>query len=832
MSINNGRDMSSVDLPTPPSKKRRITTTYGSQGKFSRVWRAVKDAVPTSLISGSQDPVSWTEEFNKSHMPMLPKDTKRLDDTARKEHVPYGMNGLSRDVAECDADVHGGLQNQSTGRRTSERLRDRPQTPDVTPTRKKRRKYKADTDADADAGALDQVQELKGEVRSVTRRSLRSLKILQSSHNHQDASDGGDGSSDGSTPHTNGEVSSRRICKGSRLLPQEMGHPSSDKSTAGKAKKPETPFSTLGRKRGRPSKHAGTIPAAHDPEETELGFWEIPTKERPSVRGRNNSQRGIGVISDEPLNGRRSSHSSGEDVPCPLNANQTGKEKVEAAEQRQSLKVGSPSPGRIGGPRLPDGVDTDGSLELQHDSNIPETVRKPLYKLQRSLQTSSTHSIQMLKSDLFQSLVGRHPLVKMEEEYHKVQQLVTQTVLAGEGNSMLVIGPRGCGKTALVETVLSDLALEHSDDFITIRLNGFIHTDDKLALREIWRQLGREIMADEEKEGVRANYADTLTSLLALLAHSPEDEGKIDETTRSVVFIIDEFDLFASHPRQTLLYNLFDVAQSRNAPIAVLGLTTRTDIIESLEKRVKSRFGQRYVYLTHPRTFNAFRDICKSALTSHLSADAKLSDRLDKGKKQAGMCRSAWNEYVDAMFTHDRNFENFLRCLYARSKCIASFVSACFLPISQLSSSSIPSGWTFIEQSLLPSDSKLQLLSSLSDLELSLLIAAARLDVILDTDVCNFSMVYEEYVQLASRVKAQSSAAGQTAVGGGARVWGNEAGLAAWERLMELELVLPVSVGGNGDGSRGMYRVDVALEEIGPSCPRMTATMSKWCREI
>ncbi|KAL8754165.1 MAG: hypothetical protein Q9184_005202 [Pyrenodesmia sp. 2 TL-2023] len=420
----------------------------------------------------------------------------------------------------------------------------------------------------------------------------------------------------------------------------------------------------------------------------------------------------------------------------------------------------------------------------------------------------------------------------MDEEYRKVQQLVTQTVLAGEGNSMLVIGPRGCGKTALVETVLSDLALEHSDDFVTIRLNGFIQTDDKLALREIWRQLGREIMVDEEKEGVRANYADTLTSLLALLAHSPEDEGKIDETTRSVVFIIDEFDLFASHPRQTLLYNLFDVAQSRNAPIAVLGLTTRTDIIELLEKRVKSRFGQRYVYLTHPKTFNTFHDICKSALTAHLFTDAKLSDRLDQGEKQVVKCRSAWNEYVDALFTHDGHLENLLRYLYARGKCVASFVSACFVPISQLSSSSIPSGSTFIEQSLLPSDSKLQLLSSLSDLELSLLIVAARLDVILDTDVCNFSMVYEEYVQLASRVKAQSSAAGQTAVGGGARVWGKEAGLGAWERLMELELVLPVSVGGNGDGSRGMYRVDVALEEIGPSCPRMATTMSKWCREI
>lgn len=36
-----------------------------------------------------------------------------------------------------------------------------------------------------------------------------------------------------------------------------------------------------------------------------------------------------------------------------------------------------------------------------------------------------------------------------EEAYEKARQLVEQTVVAGEGNSMLLIGPRGCGKTTV-----------------------------------------------------------------------------------------------------------------------------------------------------------------------------------------------------------------------------------------------------------------------------------------------------------------------------------------------------------------------------------------------
>lgn len=42
-----------------------------------------------------------------------------------------------------------------------------------------------------------------------------------------------------------------------------------------------------------------------------------------------------------------------------------------------------------------------------------------------------------------------------------------------------------------------------------------------------------------------------------------------------VLFVLDEFDLFAHHKNQTLLYNLFDVSQSAQAPIAVVGVTCR-----------------------------------------------------------------------------------------------------------------------------------------------------------------------------------------------------------------------------------------------------------------
>lgn len=128
-----------------------------------------------------------------------------------------------------------------------------------------------------------------------------------------------------------------------------------------------------------------------------------------------------------------------------------------------------------------------------------------------------------------------------------------------------------------------------------------------------------------------------MASLLALLSHPSEimaaEEGI---TSQSVVFVIDEFDLFASHPRQTLLYNLFDIAQSRKAPVAVLGCTTRIDVVEMLEKRVKSRYSHRRVSLTLPRTLPIFWQVCRQGL---------MVDKCDALKEGIDLSLDGYDEF-------------------------------------------------------------------------------------------------------------------------------------------------------------------------------------------
>ncbi|KAM3527422.1 hypothetical protein NHJ13051_002960 [Beauveria bassiana] len=422
-----------------------------------------------------------------------------------------------------------------------------------------------------------------------------------------------------------------------------------------------------------------------------------------------------------------------------------------------------------------------------------------------------------------------------DEASDKVRQLIEQTVLAGEGNSMLLIGPRGSGKTTLVENTIEGLSQEYGQDFHLVRLNGFIHTDDKIALREIWRQLGKQMKVDDDLLN-RSNYADTMASLLALLSHPSEILGQdAGVTSQAVVFVIDEFDMFATHPRQTLLYNLFDIAQSRKAPIAVLGCTTRMDVVEMLEKRVKSRFSHRYVYLSLAKSLPAYWQVCRQGL---------MLGEVDGGKEGLHVSlegyadfQKYWNHKIEELYKH-RRFQDLLQYHYYTTKSPSAFFSEWILPLSYLTPKDLTLRVPAVGDltSLAPPDSRMELLNSLSELDLSLLIAAARLDIVAHTDTVNFAMAYDEYSSLVGKQRVQSAASGLLAVGGNVRVWSRGVASTAWERLVGLGLLVPSGIGGGKTlGSGGldgrMWKVDVSLEEI-PAAVKLSAVMAKWCREI
>ncbi|XP_045415453.1 origin recognition complex subunit 4 isoform X2 [Lemur catta] len=367
-------------------------------------------------------------------------------------------------------------------------------------------------------------------------------------------------------------------------------------------------------------------------------------------------------------------------------------------------------------------------------------------------------------------------LYGVQVQYKHLIELLKRTAINGESNSVLIIGPRGSGKTTLINHALKELMEieEVSENILHVHLNGLLQINDKIALKEITRQLNLENVVGDKVFG---SFAENLSFLLEALKKGDRI------SSCPVIFILDEFDLFAHHKNQTLLYNLFDISQSAQTPIAVIGLTCRL-----------------YVKI--------FKE--------QLSLPAEFPDKLFAEK---------WNESVQCL-SEDRNVREVLQKHFNVSKNLRSLHMLLMLTLSRVTASRpFMSAADLMEASQLCSmDSKANIVHGLSVLEICLIIAMKHLNDIYEEEPFNFQMVYNEFQKFVQR-KAHS-------------VYNFEKPVVmkAFEHLQQLELIKPMErTSGNSQREYQLMKLLLdntqimnALQKY-PNCPtdvRQWATSS------
>ncbi|KAI9478030.1 MAG: origin recognition complex subunit 4 C-terminus-domain-containing protein [Benjaminiella poitrasii] len=388
-------------------------------------------------------------------------------------------------------------------------------------------------------------------------------------------------------------------------------------------------------------------------------------------------------------------------------------------------------------------------------------------------------------------------LYGMDNEYNKLYKLLKQTVTAGESNSCLLIGNRGTGKTALVRTVLRDLQKVHQE-FCIVRLNGLTETNDRFALNEIARQLVKE--QKEQADHTFTSFAESFDYLLSLLKSG-------DRASLPVIFILDEFDLFAQHPKQALLYNLFDAAQSAQNPMAIIGLTCRLDTLDLLEKRVKSRFSHRQIYLFPSSNFGQFLEIAKGTL--------ELPEEYPSS--------SQFNRSLETLFQNP-TVNGILRRIFDLSKDIRMFHKICFSPIYKLRPEAPYLDIDeFLQSSLIQgADSKTEFLKGIALLELILIISMKKL-IEKDITTFNFQMVYDEYKDFMSRSQVNGA-------GFGMKLYKRAVALKAFENLQMFELVCPVDIAGKCPKEYRMTKLMLEQTQVTEAVLKYNCsqTVKKW----
>ncbi|KAG8382835.1 hypothetical protein BUALT_Bualt05G0119700 [Buddleja alternifolia] len=308
-----------------------------------------------------------------------------------------------------------------------------------------------------------------------------------------------------------------------------------------------------------------------------------------------------------------------------------------------------------------------------------------------------------------------------DSNYSKLKYIISSSVTEACNNSVLLLGPRGCGKVAVLEQVLEELLKEHPDMISVIKLNGLLHSDNNCALKEIARQLCLEHQLLFSK---MASFDDNSQFLLSMLREC----GLAHKT---IVFVLDEFDLFAQG-KQLLLYNLLDAMQSVTSQAVVVGVSCRLDADQLLEKRVRSRFSHRKLLFLPPSREDLERLLEHILL---LSTDSSLPDDYTaafNAKLLNILADDKFKGVIDTLCYSDSTVGHLLRFLFS---------AVCHMDMK--------SGFLSLEnfKSALPSiqrQPKLEALKDCSVLELYILVCMKRLEV-KELELCNFNSIMKEY---------------------------------------------------------------------------------------
>jgi origin recognition complex subunit 4 len=254
--------------------------------------------------------------------------------------------------------------------------------------------------------------------------------------------------------------------------------------------------------------------------------------------------------------------------------------------------------------------------------------------------------------------------------------------------------------------------------------------------------------------------------------------------------VLEEFDTYCNHKNQSLLYNLFDIAQSRAVPICVIGVTCQIDVTELLEKRVKSRFSHRHLNLMHFESLTEYLEMFKAFLILDKSCNVPDFQAWNKMVEKTIARPDIQNFIEDKVFVYDKSISFIRQLVHSILVCMLAQGEQQKLSLQLFEAGLQQSCASFSVQ---PLD---VIIKDLSILEVCILIAVKHITEIYDHEPFNFEMVYHEYVKFRRR-RLTNLTEERSVI------------FKCWENLLGLEMIIPKVSGEKCRSQQAEYILNV-----------------------
>ncbi|CAG7815560.1 unnamed protein product [Allacma fusca] len=374
----------------------------------------------------------------------------------------------------------------------------------------------------------------------------------------------------------------------------------------------------------------------------------------------------------------------------------------------------------------------------------------------------------------------------LDSQSEHLKKKLLNLVEARESFNMIIMGPPGCGKSTFFESCLANLKT-HKEFYYhrrIIRLNGLVCGKQlKAAVDEIFRQLkiedefDKRVTYDDMKPREHEDCRNRLDSVMDLLRLKINESGA-SKKSRIYIFLLDHLEYFCEGT-QLLLYNLFDACLNSKGCIGVVGITSRIDITEMFEKRVKSRFSHRIINLSGGRTFDDYLTMAGGLMS------------LDQSRNIGN-----WNEEM-LLIMKSPQTQKILRMLYETDKSVGR-LSLFLYEVALASDDS-----TQIQENIVKTwnrfntSSKVQQILDLPVFDLMLILAIRNVH----SNPFQFETLWQQIHKLASQFKLERSDLKH-----------------ALENLEVDELIVPIKTRGAGKVRKrdetGFYRSNISYNDM------------------
>jgi origin recognition complex subunit 4 len=265
-----------------------------------------------------------------------------------------------------------------------------------------------------------------------------------------------------------------------------------------------------------------------------------------------------------------------------------------------------------------------------------------------------------------------------------------------------------------------------------------LYPDDKSALLEISKQLKLENVINNKVFG---SFADSFEFLLRSFRAG-------NKCSKPLLFVMDEFDLFTKNKTQLLLYTLLNTIQTSQNPMCLIGATCRIDVLDLLEKRIKSRFSHRQIYLLNDYDLNKYIEMAQYFMEFEFTSQSNKSN-------QTSQSATELKQIMDEFFQDNYTIKTLAK-QYEYDKSLSSLRRLLTLASSKLKEDKLLDVKYFKEEfsnsyNSLNMDARANLLSGVPVLELMLIVVIKELSERFIEEPFNFDIVYDEYLKFCNR---------------------------------------------------------------------------------